>query len=70
MMRIFIENQIAKRTVLGRLLMFSNEVLTLTKFYLGINTFTTLNLQFTNSCNLNCKWCGLKRGQNIMSEET
>jgi len=70
MIKIFIENQVAKRTSLGRLFRFSNEVLTLTKFHLGFNTFRTLNLQFTNSCNLNCKWCGLKKGEDIMSEET
>ena len=69
MIKKVIKNEILKGRGFGKFLRFSYEWKTLLKSFFSKNVLKSVHIQFTNNCNLNCKWCSLKKGNEIMDEK-
>jgi len=69
MIKKTMKNEVLKGSTCGKLLKFSFEWWTLIKSFFFKDTLKSVHIQFTNNCNLNCKWCSLKKGCELMEEK-
>ena len=61
--------QVIKKTPMGNAFKSIRKYRVLVKSLRGLDTLKDVNIQFNNSCNLNCKLCSLKRGNEFMEEK-